>query len=432
MEEMLELSRKLGAEAEVYKITSEETTVKFEANRLKHIQGKQSSSTSLRIIKDGKIGYATTSGQTNPEKLVNAAVETSRFGMEAKFKFPSFTSFPEVTINDAEINKITMEEMIKLCENMIAPLREHTPDLLCEAGVSKAIVTVELVNSSHGKASYTKSIFSLGVEGTLVRDTDMLFVGDYTSSCQPVVNVQELTRSVIYQLECARRQAKVSTGKLPVIFTPDGFTSAFIASLTAAFNGKLVLEGASPIGNSLGKLVFDEKFTLIDDTLINYKPGSRPCDDEGVPSQRTLLVEKGRVTAFLYDLQTAARAGKKSTGNGIRGGGLPSPAPGALVIEPGNTPYNEMLKDIKEGLVIEQLMGAEQGNVLGGEFSGNVLLGYKVENGEITGRVKDTMISGNIYDLLKNIIALSEEHKWVGGFMQVPYVYLPAVSVASR
>jgi PmbA protein len=91
-----------------------------------------------------------------------------------------------------------------------------------------------------------------------------------------------------------------------------------------------------------------------------------------------------------------------------------------------------MVEDIKEGLVVEQLMGAGQGNILGGDFSGNVLLGYKVENGKIVGRVKDTMVSGNVYQALKDIVALGSATRWVGGFLQTPHICCPGISVASK
>jgi len=71
-----------------------------------------------------------------------------------------------------------------------------------------------------------------------------------------------------------------------------------------------------------------------------------------------------------------------------------------------------MLRSLDEGLIIEGLMGAEQGNILGGDFSGNVLLGYKIEHGKIKGRVKDTVVSGNIYELLSNITALGNDGRW--------------------
>jgi PmbA protein len=218
-----------------------------------------------------------------------------------------------------------------------------------------------------------------------------------------------------------------------VVFTANGVASTLIMPLMMAFNGKTVLEGASPIGNKLGQPVFDKKLSLRDDSTIDYRPGSRPCDDEGIPSQRTPLIIEGAVSSFLYDLQTAAMAGTKSTGNGHRSqGGLPAPSPSAFVINTGDTTFDEMIEDIREGLVVEQVMGATQGNVLGGDFSGNVLLGFKVENGKIAGRVKDTMVSGNIYQLLKQIAALGSDAKWVGGFLNTPPIYLPKVSVASK
>jgi len=92
----------------------------------------------------------------------------------------------------------------------------------------------------------------------------------------------------------------------------------------------------------------------------------------------------------------------------------------------------EMVKDIKEGLVIEQLMGAEQGNILGGDFSGNVLLGYKVESGKIVGRVKNTMVSGNVYQVLREVSAVGSRAEWVDGFLHTPPLYCPRLSVASK
>ncbi|MCK4863565.1 MAG: TldD/PmbA family protein, partial [Dehalococcoidales bacterium] len=77
-------------------------------------------------------------------------------------------------------------------------------------------------------------------------------------------------------------------------------------------------------------------------------------------------------------------------------------------------------------------MGAEQGNILGGDFSGNVLLGYKVENGKIVGRVKDTMVSGNIYKMLKDIAAIGSEARWISGFLQTPPLYCKGISVSSK
>ncbi|MFC2000977.1 TldD/PmbA family protein [Chloroflexota bacterium] len=433
MEKILVQAQRVAEEAEVFAVSSEETQVQFEANRLKQLQTKQQTSVALRIIKQGRIGYATTTDLDAGEALVNDAVETARFGALAKFQLPGMISYPRVEVLDAAVESVSTEAMLRLGEEMITTVTGHTPDIVCEAGVARGIISVRIINSRGGQANYQKSYFSLGIEGSLINGTDMLFVGESESSCRPLTETGKVTEVVLRQLELAKNRASVPSRSLPVVFTPNGVASALVSPLMAAFNGKMVLEGASPIGNKLGQSVFDEKLWLWDDPTVVYRPGSRPCDDEGVPSQRTPLVEGGKVANFIYDLQTAALAKTRSTGNGSRNrGGLPAPSPSAFVISPGDTSYEEMVQDMKEGLVIEYLMGAEQGNILGGDFSGNVLLGYKVENGKIVGRVKDTMVSGNVYQVLKEITAIGSEAKWVGGSLQTPPLYCPSLSVASK
>jgi PmbA protein len=432
MEHILGQARKVAEEAEVYQVASEETQVRFEANQLKQLQTKQQTSVALRIIKQGRLGYATTTEPDDGQELVNNAVETAEFGTVAKFQFPSPTDYAPVAVFDAEVGSVSIESMIGLGEAMIAAVTRHTPGILCEAGVSRGVISVSIINSRGGQASYRKSFFDLGLEGTLIEGTDMLFVGESESSCHPVLEPEKVTVPVLRQLDLAKNKATAPNKPLPVVFTHNGVASALITPLMAAFNGKTVLQGASPIGNRLGQTVFDSRLSLWDDPTLVYRPGSRPCDDEGVPSQRTPLVENGVVKSFLYDLQTAALAGKQSTGNGSRGGGLPTPSPSAFVIAPGDTAFDEMVQDMKEGLVIEQLMGAEQGNILGGDFSGNVLLGYKVESGKIVGRVKNTMVSGNVYQVLKEIAAIGKKARWVGGFLNTPPLYCPSLSVASK
>ncbi len=401
MEALLAQAKKVAEEVEVFTVSSEETPVQFEANRLKHIQSKQSCGVALRIVKQGKIGYGATTRLDDSQSLVNMAAETAQFGTPAKFEFPTPALYPQIEVFNPNVESIPTEDMVKLGEKLITTVREHTPDIVCEAGVTKDIISIRIINSRGGEANYQKSIFSLGIHGTLIRNTDMLFVGESESSCHPLLETKAVTEEVLHQLELAKNQASIPSRQLPVVFTPKGAACALIPSLMTAFNGKVVLEGASPIGNRIGQQVFDKKLSLWDNPTIAYRPVSRPCDDEGTPSQCTPLIEQGTVASFLYDLQTAALANTKSTGNSSRSrGGLPAPSPSAFVIAPGNTTFDEMVQDIKEGLVIELLMGAEQGNILGGDFSGNVLLGYKVESGKIVGRVKDTMLSGNIYQVL--------------------------------
>ncbi len=432
-EKILSQAKKVAEEAEVFTTSLEETLVKFEANQLKLLQTKQETSVNLRIVRQGKFGYAAATKLENGEELVTNAVETAQFGMPAEFQFPGLSHYPRIEVFDPAVESVSIEKMINLGEELITAVTNHTPGTVGEAGVTKGVISVRMINSRGGQANYRKSFFSLGIESSLIKDTDMLFVGESESSCHPLLDTSSVVKVVLRQLELAQNHASVPSRILPVVFTPDGVASTLIPSLMTALNGKIVLEGASPIGNRLGQKVFDETLSLRDDATLAYRPSSRPCDDEGTPSQRTPLIVQGIITNFLYDLQTAARAKAQSTGNGSRShSGLLSPSPSAFIIAPGKSAFEDMVQEMKEGLVIEQLMGAEQGNVLGGDFSGNVLLGYKVANGEITGRVKNTMVSGNIYEILKEGIAIGNKAKWVGSSLQTPHIYCPRLSVATK
>jgi len=432
--EVLRSARKVAEQAEVFLVSSRAMPIQFEANEVKQVQTKESSSIALRIFREGRIGFATASGGGGWEALVGMAVETSQFGSPANFQFPSSRDYSEVCIFDPKVEEIAMERMVVIGKELIAKIRGHTPDILCDVQVTKGTSSISLINSQGGEGSYGSSFFSLSLEGILVRDTDMLFVGDSESSCRPdFIGIDDLADRVIWQLEMAKKKAAVSTKLLPIIFTPHGVASALLSPLVLAFNGKTVLEGASPLKGKLGEQVFDKKLSLWDDATIAYGVGSYPFDDEGVSSQRLPLVTNGVVTNFLYDLQTAALAGTQSTGNGQRaGGGFPSPAISSLILSGGDVSFQAMVEDMKEGLIVEQLIGADQGNLLGGDFGGNVLLGYKVENGEIVGRVKDTMIAGNVYQVLKELLGIGQEARWVGGILQTPPLYCSHVSVTTK
>jgi len=424
---------KKAEQAEVFAVSTEMAPVHFEANRLKQIQSQESTTIALRIFREGKVGFAVGQGAGDVETLVDMAVQTAPFGPRANFEFPSVKDYPRIDVFDAGVPRLTMKQMVELGSELIARVREHTPDLLCDVGVTRGISSVYLVNSRGGEADWEESFFSVTLEGMLVQGTDMLLVGDSESSCRFSSDVSPLAGRVITQLERAKSTAALSPGQMPVIFTPLGVASALLVPLVLAFSGRAVLDGASPLKGRLGEEVFDPKLTLWDDATLSYRLGSCPCDGEGVPSQRIPLVSRGVVANFLYDLLTAALAGKKSTGSGRRmGDRLPAPGISSLVIEEGRGQFEDMVGDIKDGLVVEQLMGGTQGNLLNGDFSGNVLLGYKVERGNITGRVKDTMISGNVYQVLKEIIAIGSEARWVDGIFRVPHLYCPRLSVATK
>lgn len=433
LDTLLSKAGQVSEEAEVFFVRHRDEPVLFEANRLKMIESRESAGVALRVIKNGRIGFSSTSNLGDIDSLVKNALEVLPFGPVARLDFPSSNGMRPVDVFDSRTESFPIEDMVELGQSSIDRLVAHSPGILCDATVSKSVTGVTILNSNGGSAEYSKTVFSIFVHGTIIQDTDMLFVSDGRSSCVPVSDTAEILESIETQLDLSSNVVPAPVGERPVIFTPRGAAGALLGPLLAGFNGKNIVQGSSPLVGKQGQELFDERLRIWDEPTYPYSPGSRMCDDEGVPTRKLPLVEDGVVAGFFYDLQTAGQGGVESTGSANRGiNTQPSPGASVILIKEGDVAYKDMVGDIKDGLVVERLLGAGQSNILGGNFNANVLLGYRVANGRVTGRVKNTIISGNVYTILKNIQAIESESHWVGGSLKVPSVYLDNISVAAK
>jgi PmbA protein len=219
---------------------------------------------------------------------------------------------------------------------------------------------------------------------------------------------------------------------MPVLFAPMGALVLGLP-LMLGLDGKNVYTGISPMRSKVGESLFDDKITIIDDATLNGRFGSAAYDDEGIAHRRNVLVDRGVLNGYLYDLKTAAQAGVTSTGNGSRSlFNPPSPSPTNLVFQSGQTPLSDIIARIDEGLLVENVLGLGQGNIISGAFSNSASLAFKIERGEVVGRVKDVSIAGNVYELLPDVEAISQETEWVRYRLSMPYILLPDVSVVAK
>jgi PmbA protein len=320
---------------------------------------------------------------------------------------------------------VTKEEMVGLGEEMMGLIKAYNGDILLSAGISKGVSQREFANSSGHSFTTESTSFGCGVHGQWVRGTDILMAGHSFGWKKRELNHLGIAKHAIGLFKMAENKATVTSGKLPVIFTPEGMNVLLLA-LTMGLNGKNVYLGTSPIAGKLEKQIADVRFSITDNPCIDYAGASGSHDGEGVPRQITPLVEKGILKNFLYDLDTAGRAGAKTTGHGV------GCSPTNLVIQEGDTPYEDMVKNTTEGLIVHNVLGLGQGNPISGEFSVNLQLAYKIENGHIVGRVKDVMLAGNTYHALKNISAIGDKAEWAGGALLTPSIQIAELSVVAR
>lgn len=404
---------------------SESTAVSFENDKLKSVKSSQSTGMSVKVIVDGKIGTSHTTDIDDVDGVVTRALEAAEFGSPSHFDFPGPQRGTEVKVCDDAVYPVTKQEMVRIGEEMMSLVKDYNPDILLGAGATKGVAISQFANSAGTVYSTETTNFAVWVDGQLVRGTDLLLAGHGFGWKKREIDHMEIAQKAIALFKMAENIAPITSGDMPVIFTPEGMKVLLLA-LALGVDGKNVVLGSSPLAGKLGEKIADDSFTITDNPLIDYAGNSGMYDGEGVPHQITPLIEDGILKNFLYDLDTAGRAGAKSTGNGV------GCSPTNLVIKEGDTTYEDMVKHTREGVIVHDVLGLGQGNPMSGEFSVNLHLGYKIENGEIVGRVKDVMLAGNTYDALKNIAAIGDTAEWAGGSLLTPPIQIAKLSVVAK
>lgn len=407
VEQLLELSIKLGAEAaEVYQSKSLSRPVFFEANRLKQLETSQSEGTALRLWRNGCPGLAVAYGPVEPEALVERALALSQLNQPETVELNgnSKPSYPNLGEN------VPVEKLVEWGKEAIAIIRNIYPDVICTADLECDVETTRLVNTKGLDCHYSDTTLSCYLEAEWVRGDDFLNVSDGQTQ-RNNLNPDRVAHQILQRLAWAKKKVAPPNGRVPVLFTSKAADMLW-GTVQAALNGKRVLEKASPWVERIGTPVMSPTLTLYQKPQAG--PYSCPFDDEGTPTQSLVFIQDGVLQNFYCDRTTGRQLNMASTGNGFRPGLGSYPTPGLFnfLIEPGSESLQELIQYLDDGLIVDQILGNNGG--ISGDFSINVDLGYRVQNGEVIGRVKDTMVAGNVYTVLKQLVKLGGDADWNG------------------
>jgi PmbA protein len=430
--EILTQLRKQAEQVEVVDLQSEKTTIEYEANQLKTCTVAETKGTAVRVIRKGRLGFSASTDEASLEKLAANALESAAYGDPASFSFPASQAAPAVRTYDPVIKDLSIDRLVEIGKEILDLVLPVEPNLRCNISLERSLVNASIRNQAGLEVAYQTSPLSIGVEIDRIEGDDVLLIYDQLGTTLWEKDYMDFACRLVEKFKQARKITSIKPGKMPVLFSPTG-ALALVLPLSLGLNGKEVYKGTSPVKDKIGEKIFDEKITFLDDGTIDGKFASASYDDEGIPRRRNVLVEQGILKGFVFDLKTAAQAGTVSTGNASRG--LFTPPETAftnLVIQPGQTPLKEILAGIDEGILVDDLLGLGQGNILSGAFSNPLGVAFKIEKGEIVGRVKDLSIAGNVYDLLKEVAAVSREAQWVYSTFYSPYILVPEMNVAGK
>ncbi|WP_035991436.1 TldD/PmbA family protein [Leptolyngbya sp. KIOST-1] len=422
-EKLIDLALQRGAEAaEVLQSRSRSRPVFFEANRLKQLESSAALGTALRLWVNGRPGLAVAYGNVDPEAIIDKALAISALNDPETIDLAGETS--RVYANMGQ--EVPVEQLIDWGQAMIDRIRRAYPEVICGVDVECDVETTRILNSRGLDCRYSDATLSTYLSADWVRGDDFLSVSDGQTQ-RDILDIDALTDQVLQRLAWAEQSAEVETGRLPVIFTAKAADMLW-GTLQSALSGKRVLERSSPWSNALGEQMTSSSITLLQDPEAG--PFSCPFDDEGTPTQRLVFIEQGVVGLFYSDRAVGRTLGAESTGNGFRPGlgSYPTPSLYNTLVQPGTKSLEELIATVENGILVDQILGGGAG--IAGDFSVNIDLGYRIHRGELVGRVKDTMVAGNVYTALKDNIELGSDADW-NGSCYTPSVLVDGLSITS-
>jgi PmbA protein len=222
---------------------------------------------------------------------------------------------------------------------------------------------------------------------------------------------------------------KVKTTRVPVVFDPQ-VARGLLGEICEAVNGDLIYRGASFLAGRMGQTVAGENITVVDDGTMPGGFGSSPFDGEGVPTRRTVVIERGVLQSYLLNTYTARKLGLQTTGNASRGlAGNPGIGAGNFFLQPGHCTREQIVRQVADGLYVTDFLGFGV-NLVTGDFSRGAV-GLWIQNGELTFPVEEITVAGNLKEMLFNITEIGSDLEFRGAIAS-PTIRIDGLTVAGE
>lgn len=423
IKELLAQAKAAGIEAaEAYLSEKENFSAMRNNGALEDYQSNHTRGLGFRGLVNGRMGYASTEAldEESIGQLIRGVIESATL-CESDDEQPLYQGggqVPELELYQPELDKVAPEAKLAKIEAM---------ENACKAADSRYLNgynmvettrhTVRIANSFGMDQTYTENFCNLYCNAN-VKEGDNVSTGGFVQISRDfdALDPDRLARDSVDQAVKGLNAEPVASGKYHVVFWNEALVS-LLGVFSTVFSAETEQMGLSLLSGKLGETIAAPCVTLVDDPLRPDCLGSRPFDDEGVPSHQHMLVENGVFRTFLHNLKTARKADVESTGNGSKAD-YSSPvrvAPSNLYFEPGALSFEELLSQVGDGIVITEVSGLHAGaNPVSGDFS-LLSKGYTLKDGKRDQPLERITVAGNFYELLKNIRAFASDLRFPNG-----------------
>jgi len=336
---------------------------------------------------------------------------------------------------DNEIVELNSEDLVNIASTMLGAAEKTDRRVFPIEGDAGASYLCKAVANSNGVEGFDHGTIIECSLATIAKGE-----GEATPACFEFnierkydMNPEWVGKEAARLAVSALKAKGIETKNMSVIFTQFALQQLLQYTLINAVKADYVQRNQSAFKGKIGKKVASDIVTVHDDGLLNGGLRTWKFDGEGVPQQKTPIIEEGVLRNFIYDNYTAMKEGKESTGNASRAGYLSTPNVAAtnFRIVPGNESKEDLISGLEEGLLVYFLQGAHSSNPASGEFSVVATPAWKIENGEVVYATKGVMLAGNIFQVLGNVSGLANNERKIGQLV-APWVLVENVKVIGR
>jgi PmbA protein len=430
-----------ASEAEAYVYEGQATNIGIERGQISKTDRIIDRGLGIRVVANKTVGFAYTNVIDEPNTVKNVIVRALNAAKASK-PDPDWHGLPErkpeasveKTFDD-KVVELGPEELVNMASTMLDAAEQVDKRIFpIEGGIGSAYISNAVANSN-GISGFDKgtvvecSIATLAKEGDTVTPVCFEFNASRNYEVDPVWVGKEAAKLAVSALKTKSVETKSTT----LILTQFALQDLFAYTLINAVRADSVQRNQSPFKGKIGEKVASDSLTIYDDGLFVAGLRTWSFDGEGVPHQKTSVIEKGVLRSFLYDSYSAKKEGKESTGNAGRAGYLSTPSIDTtnFHIMPGSKTSDEMLKEVDDGLIIYYLQGAHSSNPVSGEFSVVATPAWKIKKGEITHCSRGVMLAGNIFEVLKNVSLIGSNERQMGQLIS-PWIQVENVRVIGK
>lgn len=421
-EQALDSVCKRGLEGEAFLLYNRELSIELSGGLVETLKEAEQMGMGLRVYNRGRMGFAYSSDLSARaiEEVVRDAASISDYTSADQFNcFPEGGQLYPVMQNfDAGIDATGLDDKIEMAREVedVARTFDYRVKLVERAGYEDTEFSSLVMNSrglyAFGKGNYCGLYISLvAQEEGDAQNGFSVMIKNKIEALNPRAVGEEAAMRAVRSLQ----GRTIPSGQMPCIMEPYVVTR-FLSLLSSSVQADAVQKGKSMLAGRVGQQVASRMLTLVDDATYEGGIASFPFDGEGVPAQKNIVIEKGELKGFLYDTYSGLKAGRKSSGNGIRGSfrSLPGVGTTNFMISPGEKSPDNLIAGIESGFYVTDVMGMHTANPISGEFSVGAA-GIMIEQGRLTYPVRGVTIAGNLLNLLQDIDEVGSDLRFYGG-----------------